>query len=186
MRILGVDPGLRRTGFGVVDAGGAKLSYVSSGTIVVPSDASLPDRLKVILDNLREVIRQTQPDVAALEIVFVNTNPQSTLLLGQARGAALCALADSGLTVHEYTALQIKKSVVGHGKAAKEQVQAMVQHLLRLDGVPAPDPADALACAICHAHTAPLEAALGKQGWKTNSARSTRSNLRGGRFRHNT
>ncbi|HEY7802918.1 MAG TPA: crossover junction endodeoxyribonuclease RuvC, partial [Orrella sp.] len=122
MRILGVDPGLRRTGFGVVDSRGSRLSYVASGTIIVPNDVSLPERLKVILDNLREVVRQTQPDVAALEIVFVNTNPQSTLLLGQARGAAMCALADSGLTVHEYTALQVKKSVVGHGKAAKEQV----------------------------------------------------------------
>lgn len=186
MRILGVDPGLRRTGFGVIDTKGASLKYVASGTIIVPSDIGLPERLRVILDNLREVVRQTQPDVAALEIVFVNTNPQSTLLLGQARGAALCALADSDLQVHEYTALQIKKSVVGHGKAAKEQVQMMVQHLLNLDGTPPPDPADALACAICHAHALPLGTALGKQGWSTQLARSTRSSLRGGRFRHNT
>lgn len=183
MRILGVDPGLRRTGFGVIDVKGSRLKYVASGTIIVPSDVGLPERLKVILSNLREVVRQTQPDVAALEIVFVNTNPQSTLLLGQARGAALCALADSDLPVNEYTALQIKKSVVGHGKAAKEQVQAMVQHLLGLDGLPAPDPADALACAICHAHTAPLNAILTGQGWRTGAARSTRSSVRGGRFR---
>ena len=149
MRILGVDPGLRRTGFGVIDTSGSKLQYVSSGTIIVPSAASLPERLQVILDNLREVARETQPDVAALEIVFVNTNPQSTLLLGQARGAALCALSDSGLAVHEYTALQIKKSVVGHGKAAKEQVQEMVKRLLSLNATPNTDPADALACAIC-------------------------------------
>ena len=183
MRILGVDPGLRRTGFGVIDAQGSRLSYVASGTIIVPSEAPLPDRLKVILDNLREVVRQTQPDVAALEIVFVNTNPQSTLLLGQARGAAMCALADSGLHVHEYTALQVKKSVVGHGKAAKEQVQMMVQRLLTLEGLPAPDPADALACAICHAHTAPLGAAISAQGWRTVAARSSRSSVKGGRFR---
>jgi crossover junction endodeoxyribonuclease RuvC len=183
MRILGVDPGLRRTGFGVIDITGSKLQYVSSGTIVVPSEASLPDRLHVILDNLREVARQTQPDVAALEIVFVNANPQSTLLLGQARGAALCALADSNLVVHEYTALQIKKSVVGHGKAAKQQVQDMVQRLLALNALPSSDPADALACAICHAHMAPLSAALHSQGWGTADSRSSKASVRGGRLR---
>src|SRR5690554_2212944 len=113
MRILGIDPGLRRTGFGVIESQGSQLRYIASGTVVVPSDAALADRLKVILDNLREVARDARPDVAAMEKVFVNANPQSTLLLGQARGAALCALADSGLMVHEYTALQIKKSVVG-------------------------------------------------------------------------
>ena len=125
MRILGVDPGLRRTGFGVIDVQGATLSYVASGTIVVPTGVTLPLRLKVILDNLRQIVEDTKPDVAALEIVFMNTNPASTLLLGQARGAALCALADRDLAVHEYTALQIKKSVVGAGRAAKEQVQMM-------------------------------------------------------------
>jgi len=183
MRILGVDPGLQRTGFGVVDTQGSRLRYVASGTIVIPSQAPLPERLKVILDNLREVVRQTQPDVAALEIVFVNTNPQSTLLLGQARGAAMCALADSGLDVHEYTALQVKKSVVGHGKAAKEQVQMMVQHLLALEATPKSDPADALACAICHAHTDPLGQALTRQGQRTAATRSSRSSVKAGRFR---
>jgi crossover junction endodeoxyribonuclease RuvC len=183
MRILGVDPGLRRTGFGVIDCVGSDLKYVASGAIIAPSALPLPERLKVILDNLREVIRQTQPDVAALEIVFVNANPQSTLLLGQARGAALCALADSDLRVNEYTALQIKKAVVGHGKAAKEQVQVMVQHLLKLNAQPSSDPADALACAICHAHTSGLGAALGRQGWLTSAGRSTRSTMRAGRLR---
>lgn len=183
MRILGVDPGLRRTGFGVIDTSGSKLQYVTSGTIIVPSNASLPERLQVILDNLREVARETRPDVAALEIVFVNTNPQSTLLLGQARGAAMCALSDSGLVVHEYTALQIKKSVVGHGKAAKEQVQEMVKRLLSLNATPNTDPADALACAICHAHMAPMLAALNGQGWTTAASRSSRSSTRAGRLR---
>jgi len=164
MRILGIDPGLRRTGFGVIDANGARLTYVASGTIVVPPALTLPARLKVILDNLRQVARDTAPDVAALEIVFLNANPASTLLLGQARGAALCALADSGLDVHEYTALQIKKSVVGAGRASKEQVQMMVQRLLALDGVPAPDAADALACAISHAHIGPLRNRLNQTG----------------------
>ncbi|WP_345251738.1 crossover junction endodeoxyribonuclease RuvC [Pigmentiphaga soli] len=156
MRILGVDPGLRRTGFGVIEVEGARLRYVASGTIVVPADSDLSVRLKVILDNLRDIVRDTSPQAAAIEKVFVNANPLSTLLLGQARGAALCALADSGLGVHEYTALQIKKSVVGTGRAAKTQVQAMVQHLLALNGAPAADAADALGCAICHAHVAPL------------------------------
>ncbi|MFA7668752.1 MAG: crossover junction endodeoxyribonuclease RuvC [Burkholderiaceae bacterium] len=160
MRILGIDPGLRRTGFGVIDADGPRLLYIASGTIVVPSGLSLAARLKVILDHIREISAQTQPSVAAMEKVFLNTNPASTLLLGQARGAAMCGLADSGLEVHEYTALQIKKSVVGTGRAAKEQVQHMVQRLLSLDGLPTTDSADALACAICHAHMHPLTTKL--------------------------
>ncbi|TAN29730.1 MAG: crossover junction endodeoxyribonuclease RuvC [Castellaniella sp.] len=160
MRILGIDPGLRRTGFGVIEASGARLWYVASGTIVVPAGQPLSERLKVILDNLREVARDAHPDQAAMEKVFLNKNPASTLLLGQARGAALCALADTGLSVQEYTALQIKKAVVGTGHASKEQIQVMVRHLLALDGTPAPDAADALACAICHAHCAPLAGRL--------------------------
>ncbi|MGB3289402.1 MAG: crossover junction endodeoxyribonuclease RuvC [Burkholderiaceae bacterium] len=164
MRVLGIDPGLRRTGYGVIDVRGARLAYVASGTIVVPADLPLAQRLKVILDNIREVVQATEPSVSALEKVFVNTNPSSTLLLGQARGAAMCALADSMLDVHEYTALQIKKSVVGNGHAAKEQVQKMVQHLLGLSGLPAADSADALACAICHAHFHPLTQRLQATG----------------------
>ncbi len=160
MRILGIDPGLRRTGFGVIDVDGPRLLYVASGTIVVPDKLEMAERLKTILDHIREVAADTRPGVAAVEKVFLNTNPSSTLLLGQARGAAMCALADSGLQVHEYTALQIKKSVVGSGRAAKEQVQHMVQRLLSLSGLPSPDSADALACAICHAHMQPLVAAL--------------------------
>lgn len=178
MRILGIDPGLRRTGFGVIDIEGSRLRYVASGTIVVPSDQALSARLKVILDNVRQVVRDTKPDVAALEIVFLNTNPASTLLLGQARGAALCALADTSLVVHEYTALQIKKAVVGTGRAAKEQVQAMVQRLLNLSGLPAPDSADALACAICHGHVGPLTERLQQLGA---APHGSRSRLRAGR-----
>ncbi|HUH39807.1 MAG TPA: crossover junction endodeoxyribonuclease RuvC [Castellaniella sp.] len=180
MRILGIDPGLRRTGFGVIESQGSQLRYIASGTVVVPSDAALADRLKVILDNLREVARDACPDVAAMEKVFVNVNPQSTLLLGQARGAALCALADSGLVVHEYTALQIKKSVVGQGRAAKQQVQAMVRRLLALDGDPAPDAADALACAICHAHFEPLAQRL--DGLGATAIAGARRRIRGGRL----
>ena len=151
MRILGIDPGLRVTGFGVLDTVGQQLNYVASGCIKTP-DGELPERLKVILNSLGEVIAQHQPDQVAVEKVFVNVNPQSTLLLGQARGAAICAALLVNLPVSEYTALQVKQAVVGNGHAKKEQVQEMVKRLLRLAGDPGPDAADALACAICHAH----------------------------------
>ena len=179
MRILGIDPGLRRTGFGVIDAQGGTLRYVASGTIVAPTGQPMALRLKVILDNVRDVIDAHRPDEAALEKVFLNANPASTLLLGQARGAALCALADRGLAVEEYTALQIKKSVVGTGRAAKAQVQHMVQRLLTLGGAPAEDAADALACAICHAHVQPLSARLASGGLLVSGARLRRGRLSG-------
>lgn len=178
MRILGVDPGLRKTGFGIIEVQGQHLQYIASGTIVVPTDEPLAQRLRVILQHLREIVDTHHPTHSAVEQVFVNTNPHSTLLLGQARGAALCALADTGLDVNEYTALQIKKTVVGRGHATKEQVQQMVQYLLRLNGTPAPDAADALACALCHAHHAPLQQQLLNQ--KTLSHIQLRT--RGGRF----
>lgn len=156
-RILGIDPGLRLTGFGVIEKQGEKLSYVASGTIktTIGKGADiedLPSRLKIILESLSEVILTYQPEQVAVEKVFVNVNPQSTLLLGQARGAAISAAVIKHLPVAEYTALQVKQSVVGNGHAAKEQVQEMVKRLLNLPAVPKPDSADALACAICHAH----------------------------------
>ena len=122
MRILGIDPGLRATGYGVIEAAGNSLGYIASGTVRIPSDDELPVRLKAILDGLAEVIALYQPDIAVVEKVFVNTNPQSTLLLGQARGAAICALVLAGLPVSEYTALQIKQAVAGHGKAQKSEI----------------------------------------------------------------
>ena len=157
LRILGIDPGLRLTGFGVIEMLGEKLSYVASGTIKTTHGRGddledLPTRLKPILDGLFEVIVTYAPTQVAVEKVFVNVNPQSTLLLGQARGAAISAAVIRDLPVAEYTALQVKQSVVGNGHAAKEQVQEMVKRLLNLSGVPRPDSADALACAICHAH----------------------------------
>ena len=151
LRILGIDPGLNRTGYGVIDVGGSALKCVDAGIIRVPV-GDLYQRLGAILESLSNVIRATQPQVATVEKVFVNVNPQSTLLLGQARGAAICAAASSGLVVHEYAALQIKQAVAGFGQADKKQVQTMVQRLLGLARAPATDAADALACAICHAH----------------------------------
>ena len=151
LRILGIDPGLRVTGFGVIEQTGQQLVYVASGCIR-SGEGALPQRLKVLLEGLQEVIATYRPQCVAVEQVFVNINPQSTLLLGQARGAAICAAVASALPVAEYTALQVKQAVVGAGKAKKEQVQAMVRRLLKLTGDPSPDAADALACAICHAH----------------------------------
>jgi crossover junction endodeoxyribonuclease RuvC len=157
IKILGIDPGLRLTGFGVIEKVGEKLNYIASGTIKTASGKTenreeLPARIKIILDGLFEVIETYQPQEVAIEKVFVNVNPQSTLLLGQARGAAISAAVMKDLTVAEYTALQVKQAVVGNGHAAKEQVQEMVKRLLNLPAVPKPDSADALACAICHAH----------------------------------
>jgi crossover junction endodeoxyribonuclease RuvC len=151
VRILGIDPGLRVTGFGLIEKSGHSLNYVTSGCIRTP-EAELPERIKAILEGLSQVIAEGRPQHVALEQVFVNVNPASTLLLGQARGAAICAAVNHRLPVSEYTALQVKQAVVGNGHARKEQVQEMVRRLLRLPGLPSADAADALACAICHAH----------------------------------
>jgi crossover junction endodeoxyribonuclease RuvC len=153
MIILGIDPGLRTTGFGVIEKHGSKLRYIASGTIKTGLEGALPPRLKIILDGVREVVATYGPHCAAIEKVFVNVNPQSTLLLGQARGAAISALVGFDLDVAEYSPTQIKQSVVGSGKAAKPQVQDMVARLLKLPGLPGSDAADALGVAICHAHT---------------------------------
>jgi crossover junction endodeoxyribonuclease RuvC len=173
LRILGIDPGLNRTGYGVIDVRGPSLACIDAGTIRVPA-GDLYQRLGTILTALSDVIRATQPQVATVEKVFVNVNPQSTLLLGQARGAAICAAAASGLAVHEYAALQIKQAVVGFGQADKKQVQQMVQRLLGLVRAPAEDAADALACAICHAHASTLVAALRASGARAGSAGTPR------------
>jgi crossover junction endodeoxyribonuclease RuvC len=157
LRILGIDPGLQTTGFGVIECDG-----LASGTIRTASAArgDLPGRLKIIFDGVREIVQRYQPAQASVEIVFVNVNPQSTLLLGQARGAALTALVSADIAVSEYTALQMKKAVVGHGQAAKEQVQEMVSRLLQLPGLPGKDAADALGLAIAHAHAGSTMAAM--------------------------
>ena len=154
MRILGIDPGLRTTGFGVVDVDGHSLAYVASGTITTAhiAQGDLPARLKVLFDGINEVRDRYLPDVASVEIVFVNINPQATLLLGQARGACVTALVSCQLAVAEYTALQMKQAVAGYGKAGKAEVQEMVKRLLKLPGLPGKDAADALGMAITHAH----------------------------------
>src|SRR3954469_14057248 len=154
MRILGIDPGLQVTGFGLIDVDGHALTYVASGTISTlrVDRGDLPARLKVLFDGIGEVKSRYQPDVAAVEIVFVNVNPQATLLLGQARGACVTALVTCNLAVAEYTALQMKQAVAGHGKAAKAQVQEMVKRLLKLPHAPGKDASDALGLAITHAH----------------------------------
>jgi crossover junction endodeoxyribonuclease RuvC len=135
----------------VIERSGARLRYVTSGC-VRSGAGELAARLKILLEGLNQVIAANLPGEVAIEKVFVNVNPQSTLALGQARGAAICAAVLAGLPVAEYTALQVKQSVVGNGHAKKEQVQHMVKRLLALEGDPSPDAADALACAICHAH----------------------------------
>ncbi|MDM7950765.1 crossover junction endodeoxyribonuclease RuvC [Hydrogenophaga sp.] len=164
MRILGIDPGLQCTGFGVIDTEGAEMHYVASGTIQTSpkNGALLPARLRILFDGINEVVARYQPGVAACEIVFVNVNPQATLLLGQARGACLTALVSNDLSVAEYTALQLKKAVVGHGKAAKSQVQEMVKRLLRLPGLPGQDAADALGLCITHAQVSRTVAAINR------------------------
>lgn len=160
LRILGIDPGLRVTGYGIVDVAGGRQSYVCSGVIRSSSDAPLPDRLHTLFTGIVELAGQYQPHLGVVEKVFVNVNPQSTLLLGQARGAVLTALTHAGLAVTEYTALQIKQAIVGHGKAQKEQVQEMVKRLLNLPGRPSADAADALAAALTHAQSNELIKAL--------------------------
>ena len=150
-RILGIDPGSRVTGFGVIDVCGREHFYVASGCIKTPPDAPLSERIAVIVRHIGEIVRLYRPQQAAVEQVFVNVNPASTLMLGQARGAALAALVMHELPVSEYTALQVKQAVVGKGKAAKEQVQHMVVQMLSLSGTPQSDAADGLAVALTHA-----------------------------------
>ncbi|WP_186050571.1 crossover junction endodeoxyribonuclease RuvC [Burkholderia gladioli] len=177
MRIIGIDPGLRVTGFGVIDVQGSRLAYVTSGVIRTPS-AELSVRLGTIFDGVSTLVREYRPDQSAIEKVFVNVNPQSTLLLGQARGAAICGLVAGGMAVAEYTPTQLKQAVVGYGRATKEQMQQMVVRLLGLSGLPGTDAADALGMAICHANAGDalttlggLAPTLGKKGYRVRRGR---------------
>lgn len=153
MRILGIDPGLRITGFGVIEFSNQRLKYIASGVISTDSmTQSTPERLGVLFNGVTEVIKSYQPHYAAVEQVFLNVNPKSTLSLGQARGALISAIICQEIDVVEFSALEVKKNVVGHGRAAKSQVQEMIKRLLSLKVAPGTDASDALAVAICGAH----------------------------------
>lgn len=178
--IIGIDPGSRLTGYGIIRQTGDKLSFVDAGTIhTIATD--IPERLKRIFVGISRIVEFHQPNQAAIEQVFMATNPDSALKLGQARGAAIAALVAKDLPVAEYTARQIKQGVVGYGAAQKEQVQDMVCRILNLEITPQTDAADGLACAICHAHA---NHSLNKlfAGQKTFAGRASRKK---GRWRLN-
>lgn len=166
MRILGIDPGSRITGYGVIDKQGNRLSHVDNGAIITRSEQPLPQRLKLIHDGLCQVVAAYQPDAVAVEAIFLSNNALSALKLGHARGAALLVGVNNNLPVAEYSALQVKNAVVGYGRASKLQVQQMVRVLLNLPEIAQEDASDALAVAICHAHSAGLtnrlEQAIGR------------------------
>jgi crossover junction endodeoxyribonuclease RuvC len=151
-RIIGIDPGSRVTGYGVIDSDRGRLYFVACGVVKTTPDYPFATRLNEIFEGLNQVIQVHGPAVAAIEEVFLATNPRSALKLGHARGAAVVAAMQNGLAVYDYSPRAIKQAVVGYGQAAKEQVQHMVQVLLELSGRPSADAADALAVAICHAN----------------------------------
>jgi len=153
MRVLGIDPGSRITGYGIIDKEGNRLIHVDNGAIFTDSHKDFSLRLQRIYRGLTEVIERFRPDSVAVENIFFATNVQSALKLGQARGAAIVAGVNAGLPVFEYTALQVKQAVVGHGRADKQQVQKMLKALLNLPEVAQEDASDALATAVCHAHS---------------------------------
>lgn len=153
MRILGIDPGSRITGYGLIDKQGNRLLHVDNGAISTRSDAELADRLQIIYGDLQRVIAEYAPDAVAIERIFVAKNAQSALKLGHARGAAMLAGVNAGLPVAEYGAVEVKNAVVGYGRADKQQVQQMVRMLLKLPEIAQEDASDALAVAICHAHS---------------------------------
>ncbi len=159
-RILGIDPGSRLTGFGVLDFVGDAPSYVTSGT-VRSVDGGFADRLRQIFVSISGIVAEFSPDIVAIESVFMHKNAGSALKLGHARSAALCATFEHDCEVFEYAPREIKLAVVGTGSATKEQVQHMVVSILQLDGRPAPDAADALAAALCHGNQRRLHAQLG-------------------------
>ncbi|KAA0888149.1 crossover junction endodeoxyribonuclease RuvC [Oryzomonas rubra] len=161
MRVLGIDPGSRITGYGIVEQQGNRLVHVDNGAIFTDSAADFPGRLKRIFDGLCSVIAQYRPDEVAVENIFFSTNAQSALKLGQARGAAIVAAVHAGLPVAEYTALQVKQAVVGQGRAEKSQVQKMLKALLGLPEIAQADASDALAVAVCHINSFALKQMTG-------------------------
>ena len=160
LRILGIDPGSRLTGFGIVDCEHDAARYVASGS-VKSIDGSFPERLQLIFRSVSEIVRDYRPDVVVVESVFMHRNASSALKLGQARSAAICATFGHELEIHEYAPREIKQAIVGTGAATKEQISHMVCRILELDGQPSSDAADALAAALCHANRRRMERATG-------------------------
>lgn len=160
MRILGIDPGTRVTGYGIIDVEGNRLRHVDNGIIKTRSSDVLPLRLKTIYDGLTLVLKEYLPEAVAIEQVFMAKNPRAALTLGHARGTAVIAAVNLNLEVQEYSALQVKSAVVGYGHAGKQQVQLMVKALLNLPEVAQEDAADALAVAICHANSRTMRQAI--------------------------
>jgi crossover junction endodeoxyribonuclease RuvC len=161
MIVLGIDPGSRITGYGIVEQQGTRLVHLDNGAIFTDRAGDFPGRLKRIFDGLTAVITEYRPDEAAVENIFFATNVQSALKLGQARGAAIVAAVHAGLPVAEYTALQVKQAVVGQGRAEKEQVQKMIKALLGLPEIAQTDASDALAVAVCHLNSHALRQKTG-------------------------
>lgn len=154
MRILGIDPGYAIMGYGILDYNGNHFSTVAYDSIETTAGVPMPERLKILYEGLDEVIKKYKPEEASIEELFFNNNAKTAILVGEARGVAVLACVENGLDIFEYTPLQIKQSLVGYGRADKKQVQAMVKMILNLDSVPQPDDtADAVAAAICHAHS---------------------------------
>ena len=161
MIVLGIDPGSRITGYGIVEQVGNRLAHIDNGAIFTDKAVDFPGRLKKIFDGLIEIIARYHPDQVAIENIFFSTNPQSAIKLGQARGAAIVAAVHCGLPVAEYTALQVKQAVVGQGRAEKGQVQKMIKALLSLPEIAQADASDALAVAICHINSYGLKQITG-------------------------
>jgi crossover junction endodeoxyribonuclease RuvC len=163
--ILGIDPGTATTGYGLVREHDAELDLVSYGVIATPSGLTLPERLQTIYQGVSQVIREHQPDAAAVEELFFSRNVRTALSVGHARGVALLALADAGLPIYEYKPLEVKQAVAGYGGADKQQIQEMVRMLLHLDHVPQPDDAaDAVAVAVCHIHSVRMATLIANAG----------------------
>lgn len=160
IRILGIDPGSRITGYGIIEVVRGRINFIACGVVKTTPQLPLAHRLNEIFDGVNEVIQLHSPQVAAVEDVFMANNASSALKLGQARGAAVVAAMQNGLGVHDYSAKKVKRSVVGYGQAEKGQVQHMIRVLLGLSSIPGADAADALAVAICHAHSLSSSAAL--------------------------
>jgi crossover junction endodeoxyribonuclease RuvC len=165
IRVIGIDPGSRRTGYGIIDVSGATISYVTSGIIRLP-EGLLPERLQLIFDGLSQLIQEYKPEVMSIEDVFFSINPKGALKLGQARGAAILAGTNAKLSVSEYSPRSVKSAVVGTGAADKKQVQMMVTSLLKLPSAPSEDAADALAVAICHGHSMRSQKLMSESGVK--------------------